>query len=468
MYVSFRTEFKQTMLLAGPVVVSMLSQNAMGFIDTVMVGRLGSEALAAVALGNTIYFFLMVVCMGVVLAVGPMVSQAYGAGLREPVERSVRQGLWLGLMLSVPAFFIIRSMGPALVYMGQDPATVARTEGYLHAVSWGYLPMLWFIALRSFVEGISRPWPVTAIAFMGVGLNIAANYVLMFGKLGFPALGLVGTGWATAFVMWFMFGALTLYVNTNTSLRTYRIFTGIRRPDPHYFRELIQIGWPVGVSQGLESGLFMVTALLMGLVGTTALASHQIAIQTASFTFMVPLGVGIAASVRVGQSVGRSDASGARRAGIAGMILSVLFMAGSACVLWLAPEWVVRLYLDPALPQNAEVTALAAGLLSVAAVFQVFDGAQVAAGGALRGLKDTRVPMLIGFVAYWPIGLSVGVYLGFARGMGAAGLWWGLVLGLSTAAVLLIWRFARLTARPLSAYRKEKNAEPAPATSPLV
>lgn len=433
------------MRLAGPVVAAQLAQMSMGLTDTIMVGRLGEEALAGVALGNTVFFFLAVTSMGVVMAVGPMVSQAYGAGSREPIERSVRQGFWLGAALAVPAFVILWNIAPILRTAGQPAATVADAQAYIRAIVWGFLPFLWFMGLRSFVEGISRPLPATVIAFLGVGLNIGANYVLMFGKLGLPALGLVGTGWASTIVFWFLLLALAFYVRHERTLRTYRIFSTLGRPDLHYFRELFRIGWPIGVSLGIESGLFMLTALMIGLFGTTALAAHQVALQCAAFTFMVPLGIGMAASVRVGHAAGRMDPDGARLAGSVGISLSAVFMACAAVAFWTLPRTIIGLFLDLGDEANRQVVRLAVALLSVAAVFQVFDGIQVSTAGALRGLKDTRRPMLIGFVSYWLIGLTSAWLLGFVLELGAVGLWWGLVLGLAAAAVLLTHRFRRMT-----------------------
>jgi len=293
------------------------------------------------------------------------------------------------------------------------------------------------------VEGLARPLPVTIITCLGVGLNVGANYVLMFGAGGLPALGLEGTGWASTIVLWFLFAMLALLVVRMRPFARYCIFRGLRTPDLAYFRALVRIGWPIGVSSGIEAGLFMLTALMVGVLGTTALAAHQIALQCAAFTFMVPLGVGIAGSVRVGQAVGRGRPDDARRAGYASMLLAGLFMTGAAIVFVAVPESIVRLYLDVEAPENADVAALAVTLLGIAALFQVFDGIQVAAMGALRGLKDTRGPMLIAFVTYWGIGLSTGYTLGISWQWGAEGLWWGLVVGLATAALMLSIRFRR-------------------------
>ena len=438
-----RTEVRELVLLAGPVVAAQLGQISMGFIDTVMVGRLGSAQLAAVALGNTTFFFTLIMSMGMVVAVGPMVSQAFGAGEHDPIGRSVRQGLWLGVALFIPGFLILYNIAPFLRWIGQVEETVVLAQAYLRAIVWGFLPFLWFAALRSFVEAISRPWPVTFITFMGVALNIGANYVLMYGKLGFPAMGLVGTGWASTIVFWFIFLLLALYVQAIPRFNAYRVFSRLGKPDPQYFRELFRIGWPIGVSYGIEAGLFMVTALMIGTLGAMPLAAHQVAIQCAAFTFMVPLGIGIATSVRVGQAVGRRDPEGARWAGYLGIILSAAFMLCMAVLFWTIPRSIISLYLDLSNPANAEVVALAITLLGIAAFFQLFDGVQVAAAGALRGLKDTRVPMVLAFFSYWILGLSIGYALGFRTGWGSVGLWWGLVVGLAAAACLLTLRFHR-------------------------
>lgn len=439
------SEIRSTLRLAGPVVAAQLGQMSMGLTDTIMVGRLGEEALAGVAIGNAVFYFLALMCMGVVMAVGPMVSQAHGAGEKEPIERSVRQGFWLGLALTIPAFALIWNIGPILTAAEQPPSTVEGATDYLRAIVWGFLPFLWLMVLRGFVEGISRPWPVTIIMMLGVLVNVAANYVLIYGKLGFPALGIAGSGWASTLVFWFLVLTLTAYVRLAPGLKDYHFFRKIGRPDPHYFREIFRIGWPIGVSLGIESGLFTSTALLLGLFGSAALAAHQVALQCAAFTFMVPLGTGMAAAVRVGHAVGRNDLPGIRRAGITGVGIAATFMSLAAVCFWIFPRSIIGFFLNLSSPQNADVIPLAVTLLGIAAVFQVFDGIQVSAAGVLRGLKDTRFPMLIGFGSYWLVGLSTGCVLGFGLDYGAPGVWWGLVIGLGTAAVLLLWRFHWLT-----------------------
>jgi MATE family multidrug resistance protein len=440
-------ELRATLRLAGPVVAAQLAHISMSFVDTVMVGRLGPDALAGVALGHTAFFFLVVMGMGAVRAVGPMVSQAVGAHEPDVAARSVRQGLWLALGLSVPAMLLLSGLEPLLRWTGQSDVATEGAMAYLRAVRWGVFPFLGFAALRSFVEGLSRPLPVTIISLVGVGVNIAANEVLMFGHFGFPALGLAGTGWASTIVFSCLFGALALLVHRMPPFAGHRVFAHIRTPDPRYLKELLRIGVPMGTSRGIESSLFMVTTVLVGTLSTTALAAHQVAIQCAAFTFMVPLGIGMAGSVRVGQAAGAGDGSGARRAGGVAMGVAGAFMGLTAVCFLLFPRPIVGLYLDLAAPENAMVVRLAVQLLGIAAVFQVVDGLQVVAHGALQGLKDTRVPMVIAVITYWGVGLTTGYLWGVRGGGGPEGLWWGLVLGLAAAAVLLVGRFLRQVGR---------------------
>ena len=415
----------------------------MNFVDTVMVGRLGSQQLAGVAVGGAVFYPTLVIGLGILMAVSPMVSQGYGAGDRFAVGRAVRQGLWLATLLAIPTGWVMWNGGVLLSWLGQEEATVVLAQQYLRAIVWGVVPILWFGVLRYFVEGLSRPRVVMIIAMAAMVLNIGANYVLMYGKLGFPALGLAGCGWASTVVSWGMFLALVSFIGSNRELGGYGIFSHLGKPDWRYFSEIFRIGWPIGIMQGTEVGLFSTTAVLMGLFGTTVLAAHQIALQCAAYAFMIPLGLSLAVSVRVGQAVGRRDFPGARRAGQVGMGLGAGFMLVSATCFWLFPRVIISLFLEIESGINADVVSQAVVLLNVAAVFQVCDGVQVTAAGALRGLKDTRTPMIVGVVAYWLVGLGSGYLLGFQLGWQGVGLWWGLVLGLTAAAILLSWRFSR-------------------------
>jgi MATE family multidrug resistance protein len=274
----------------------------------------------------------------------------------------------------------------------------------------------------------------------GTGCNILGNYVLMFGKFGFPALGLAGIGWASTISLWAMFAALLLYVISQPRYRPYRLW-GSFWLEPVLLNELLKIGLPIGVLAAVETGMFTLTTFLMGQLGTVPLAAHQIALQTAAVTFMVPLGISLATTVRVGQRLGQQDFLGARVAGMVGIALSALFMSVTGSLIWLFPAQIVGLYLDLKQPANAELVQFTQQLLAVAALFQILDGVQVSATGALRGLRDTRLPLLIGIAAYWGLGLTSGYWLGIVQGWGGIGLWWGLALGLLMAAIVLTLRF---------------------------
>lgn len=437
-------EVRATLVLAVPIVLVQLAQMSMSFVDVSMVGRLGTEALAAIVLGSTTYFTLALVCVGVLVAVQPLVAQAVGAGDVGAAGRAARQGLWLGLLLGAPFTLGLGFAEPALLATGQAPDTAALAADYLGAIRWGFVPNLWLTALRGLCEGDGRPRWVLGVTLLGVGANAALNYALMFGRWGLPALGVVGTGWSSAITTALMFVALAAVVRVGP-FRRFRVFAGLRRPDLEALGGLFRLGWPIGVGFGLEAGLFAVSTLFVGRLPDyeVALAAHQIALNAASVTFMVPLGIGMAGAVRVGQAAGAGDLGAARRAGWTATALGAGFMTCSALLFWLRPDVVVWVYAgaDP----DPAVAALAAALLSVAAVFQLFDGVQASVAGALRGLKDTRVPMLIAAVAYWGVGLTTGATLGLVRGGGAEGLWWGLTLGLASAAVGLSLRFARKT-----------------------
>ncbi len=446
-------ESRRVSLLSIPIVATQLGQISNGFVDVMMVGRLGAPELAGVALGNATYFLFALIGIGILLAVGPMVSQAYGAGRQDPIGRTTRQALWLATLLSVPVLLIMWNAELPWTLMQQDPATMVYAQGYLQAAMWGFLPFMWFNALRNFVEAIARPLPITIIIVMGILLNILANYGLMFGNFGLPRLGLTGTGWATCIVHWFMFSCIALYVAFQQPYRTYGVLRKLRTPDFGYFRELLRVGLPIGGSIGLEVTLFSATAFFIGTYGAVPIAAHQIAIQCAAIAYMVPLGIGFATSVRVGQNIGGKHYAAAAASGHAGMGLAFIFMCCTALIFWLAPNFIVRIYLDTKDPANTATVIQVVRLLGIAALFQLFDGVQATALGALRGLKDTSVPMMLGFIAYWLIGMPTGLGLGFGLDMGPEGFWWGLVVGLLAASIMFTYRFVHMTRR-----LQDKNA----------
>ncbi len=435
------TEVKVSLLLAVPLAGAQLAQAATAFVDTVMMGLLGSRTLAAGGLGAALFSALLIIGTSVVSVVSPLAAEAHGAGKIEMAGRVTRQGLWLSLAIALPVTLLIWNGGLLLRLFGQEEENVLLAETYLRALAWGYLPALGFAVLKNFLSGLSQPRPVIVIMICGTVFNAAANYVLMFGKLGLPALGIAGIGWASAISLWGIFITLAVYTVKQPAFSAYGVFRALHQFDGRVFWELLQIGWSIGVLAAVETGLFTVTTFLMGQLGTVSLAAHQIALQTASITFMVPLGISFATTVRVGQLIGRKDPNGARLAGYVGIGLGSLFMGIMAVFFWTTPRLIISLYLDVQNPANDSVVRLAESLLSVAAMFQMVDAIQIIAAGALRGLKDTRIPMLVGIFAYWCIGLTSSYLLGLRLGYGGVGLWWGLAIGLSVAAIILTWRF---------------------------
>ncbi len=432
--------------LAGPIALSQLAQTSMGLVDTLMVGRLGAVPLAAIAIGATIHFTILLFGLGMVLAVGPLASQAHGAGLSRDVARYTRQGLWLATILAPIGMAIEYSAGAWFPLLNQDPEVAALAVEYLRALAWSIWPFLLFAALRSWLESVGKPIPVTVIALSAVAVNIAGNSAFVYGRFGAPELGAIGVGYATTISFVYLVIALFVYAQSRSALRAYRVFDRWRWPHPTYLKELVRVGAPMGMSFAIESGFFTATGILVGTLGAVPLAAHQIALQLVSFSFMLPLSVALAITIRVGNLIGAERPDTARHAGWLAIAIGTAIMALSAVLYVLVPHSLVSLFMGGAPSSESQaVGAVAVQLLVLAGVFQVFDGAQTVANGALRGLKDTFWPMVIGLVSYWAIGLSSGYYLMQTRG--AQGLWLGVVIGLVFAATALIWRWRRMSAR---------------------
>lgn len=433
-----RREIRDTLHLAIPVVLTRLGGVAMGIVDTIMVGRLGDEALSAVALGNALSFTVLIACLGTLTALDPVVSQAYGAGRRDECGRATHHGAFLALLLTLPTMLFLSQARPILSVLGQSDALVHATSEYVHAINFGVLPFLLYIVLQQFMQGISRPRPAAVVIIVANALNVFANWIFIYGNLGAPALGATGSAWATTICRWAMLVMLAAYVFGRPHLRPYLTRIPPWPPDRRLLSRLARLGLPAGTQFGMEVGVFASAAVLMGWLGTLELAGHQIAINLCSTTFMVPLGFSSTAAVRVGQALGRGDVDGARRAAATAFVLGVGFMGAAALAFFTRPEFFVRIYTD-----DPELVAMGVSLLLVGAAFQLSDGTQTIAIGALRGAADTRFPMLVAMVAYWLIGLPLGYLLAFHWGFGPRGLWWGLTCGLTLVGVTLALRFHR-------------------------
>jgi MATE family multidrug resistance protein len=434
-----KKEIKATFRLGLPLIIANLLQMSMAFVDTVMAGNLGTEDLAAVAIGSSILTPTFMFSIGTLMALPPIVAQHFGGKKLDKIGKSVRQSLWLSLILAIPSIIFLRNAEPVLLLLDLEPEVAFLSDGYLKAAAWGIPGLLGYITLKHFNEAVSVTRPAMYIGIIGLFFNIICNYTLMFGKFGFPELGAVGTGWATMIVMWVMFACMLVYTWQKKEYRYYEIFNDVKLPDPYYMKELLKLGIPIGVTMTMEVSMFAVVSLLMGYLGTMAVAAHQIALNLASITFMMAFGLSSAVTVRVGQNLGRSSLSDAAFSGYTGIALSVGLMCCTALIFFLFPEILISIYTS-----DPELTPLAVQLLFLAAVFQISDGLQVSGSSALRGLKDTTVPMAVNLLAYWVIGLSSGYYMGIYLDWGPQGLWYGLILGLSTAAVLHNLRFRHL------------------------
>lgn len=426
-----------TLLKVGiPVIIAQILQMSMSFVDTVMAGRLSPTDLAAVAVGSSILLPIVVLCLGCMMAVSPIVAHNIGARDFHLVGKNARQVIWLSQILAIPTFFILRNLDSLMFLLDVSSEIIPVADGYLKAISWGIFPIYAYGAMRYFNEGLSVTRPAMYVALAGLLVNIPANYILMYGKLGFPQLGAVGTGYASSIVFVVMFIGMLTFTYRYPTYRRFEIFKKFRWPELKYLKEMMQIGIPIGISSTMEVTLFALVSLLMSSIGTIAVAGHQVAINFAALTFMVPFGLSIAITARVGNAAGKNDLASARFRGLVGVAICTSFMTFTALLMFLFPDLIVSIYTD-----DQDVKNLAIQLIYMAAIFQISDGLQVSGFGALRGLKDTKIPMLVNLFAYWIIGLPVAWLLGFTFGYGPPGLWIGLIIGLTVAAILHNARF---------------------------
>ena len=438
-------ELVATIRLAAPLVLGQLSAIGMNVIDTMLAGHLDGHTLGAVAVGTNVWVLAIVIIIGVMMALQPSVAQLHGAQRDAEIGALFRQALWLALPLGILLGVAAACAGPLLFdLIGVDATLIPDATRFLRAVAFGAPALTLFFALRGLSEGLGLTRPTMYFSLLGLALLGPIGYVLMYGALGVPRLGAFGCGMATAIVLWLQCIAFAVYVARRRRYRALGLLARFDAPDRRVLGELLRIGVPMAVTLFMDASLVVGVALLIGSLGTATVASHQIAINVVSVAFMVPLGIAMATTVRVGPAVGRGDPSGVRHAGAAGMLLTLGVQIVSAAVLFTLPQRIAALY-----TADVAVVAFAAELIVLAAIFQLSDGIQVAGNGALRGLKDTRVPMLITAFAYWGVGMPVGWWLAFEAGHGARGMWYGLIAGLSIAAVLLPLRFWRLAFRPM-------------------
>ncbi|MET3924792.1 MATE family efflux transporter [Devosia sp. 2618] len=435
-------ELRATFALAWPLVIAQLAQNALHTTDVILLGWLGSSYLAAGTLATTFLMPFLVGGIGIVGAVAPLVAQARGSRNIKAVRRIVRQGCWAAIALAIVLVPIVLQIKPIYIALGQDPQATDMAEQFIQIAAWSLFPALGIIAFRSLLSAFDATRVILVITVAGVVLNAALAYVLIFGHFGFPRLELRGAAIATLVTNIAMLVMMVAYVTRQRRFKRFNVLMRFWKPDWPRFREIFRIGTPIGLTVVAEVGLFTAAALLMGRLGTDEVAAHAIALQCASMAFMVPLGLGIAATVRVGMAYGRGDMEAVRKAGWTAFALGAAFMTLSCLLFLTLGPVIVTFFLDPRVPENANSLALAASFLIVAGVFQLVDGAQVVAAHSLRGLSDTKIPMFLAIFGYWAVGLPIAYVLGLVVGWRGVGIWIGLAAGLAFVAVVLVIRFA--------------------------
>jgi MATE family multidrug resistance protein len=442
---AWAAEIRATLALAWPLILTNVAQIALATTDVIMMGWLGPDALAAGALAVNLNFAFLICGIGLVTATSPLIAIELGRkrhSVRE-VRRTVRQGFWAAITITVPIWVVLWQAEPILLALGQQAHLAHEAARYLHTFQWGFLPFLFYVVLRNFVAALERPLTALWIGGSAVAVNAMLVWSLMFGHFGLPALGLPGAGIGTTLTNTFMAVGLGVLVSLDRRFRRYRLFGRFWRADWARFRVIWRIGLPIAATLAFEVTIFNAAAFLMGLLGADQLAAHAIAMQIASLAFMVPLGLGMAATVRVGFAYGAGDGDAITRAGWSAYGIALVYACGTAAAMLFAGRELVGVFLDLDRPQNQVVIGLAVAFLVYAGLFQFVDAAQAVATGMLRGLGDTRVPMILAGIGYWGVGLPLGVLLAFPLGLEGSGIWIGLAAGLAAVAALMTIRWVR-------------------------
>ncbi len=445
-FARYRRELRELMYLAGPIMGAQLATTGMTFVDTSMAGQYSAMDLAAIALGSSIWMPVYLLIRGILMAITPTVAHLYGARQTDEIGAQVRQGLWIALLMSLLALGFIHNADAVLQWLQIGPEMATKTLRYLKALAWGIPAICWFQALTCYCEGIGKTKPGMVFSFIALALNIPLNYVLIYGKFGFPELGGVGCGYATAVCFWVMFVLMAAYTLLGQQHKKMGLYSHWEMPRLDIIASQLKLGVPIGLAIFFEASIFSVVALLIGKLGAVVVAGHQIALNFSSLTFMIPMSLAMGLTIRVGQALGAGKTEAAAYSSYAGIMTTLLSATVSAAVMLLMPGLVTSIY-----TQNTEVAVLAAQLLIYAAVFQYADGIQIAANGALRGFRDTQVPMAMVLFACWGVALPLGYILGLTdwivEPMGPRGLWIGLVTALTLGAILLSLRLRLIIRR---------------------
>lgn len=444
------SETREFLKLAIPLSTAQIAQFAVSFVDTIMMGHLGTAALAAGGLASGTFQMLLTILTGFVMSVGVLSAEAYGADKKEKLVGLARQGIWLCFLITLPFVAFLWGMAPIMRMLGQTETVINLAQQYYSWITLGVLPALGFAMLRSYVSAFSLANIVSVIVIIGTAFNIGCNYVLGFGKLGFPRLELAGFALGSSLSFWLMFWLFAAYILRQPELKQYKFWRGWKHPNRRILRQLTAVGLPIAITYLLELGLFLAVAYMAGSLGTDVLAAHQIAFQVMALIFMVPIGMSLAVTARVGLWFGQGDRAGMRRAGFVAIAAALFFLFVSAISLYLYRYYAIRLFVDVSDAQNAEVVTIAMNLLLVAAIAQMLDGTQRVTMSALYGLQDTRIPLILSATSFWGIGITAGYLLCFSSGFGVIGLWVGQYIGVAIGGIAFVWRFHRLTQEPMS------------------
>ena len=439
---TYKQHFNKTIHLAYPVMLSQVGHVTVGIVDSIMVGQIGPEALAASSFANNILMVFLMFGIGVSYGITPLVAQADGQGDRHKITRLLRHGIILCLFTSLVLFLFGYLLSFAFESFSQPEEVIRLGKPYFYVILASMLPMMLFQNFRQFTEGLSITKPTMFITIGANVINVILNYLLIYGKFGFPEMGLIGAGWGTLISRIFMALGMMLYVGKSNRTRDYRDAFKIFSISVAYFKPMLKIGVPSGIQFLFEVSAFAGAALLMGKLGVVPLAAHQIAISLVSLSYMMATGIAAASTVRIGNQIGKRDAFNLNRAGNTSFIMALIFMACCSVVYIIFHNFFPTLYID-----DPEVIQIAGSLIIVAGFFQLSDGVQVVGLGSLRGMSDVRVPTIITFVAYWVLGIPVSYLFGFVLGFGPEGVWYGLLTGLSIAAITLFVRFKVLAKR---------------------
>ena len=441
----WRVELRATLSLAWPLILAQLTQIAIYTTDVLMLGQLGPSALAASALAVNLFFMFNFTGIGLATACAPLIAAALGErshAVRD-VRRSFRSAVHAVLLYVVPVWALLWNAEAIMLWLGQDPALSRDAAAFMRVLQWTLLANLLVVIFRTLLTALGKPGATLVVTLAGLAVNALLNWMLIFGHFGAPALGLTGSAWASLITTTFMALSLGSYVMVQRRSRRFHLFGHLLRIDRQRLAAIFRIGTPIALTLAFEVSVFSIAVYFMGWIDTASVAAHAIAIQVASITFMVPLGLSQATVIRVGLAYGAKDNRAVSLAGWVSLGAALAFMIASAALMWLAPREIAGLFIDSTRPGSAHVLDLAVSFLIVAALFQLFDGAQVIGSAMLRGLQDTRMPMLFAAFGYWAVGLGSGYLLAFHAGLQGVGIWIGFALGLGSVAVLMIWRWTR-------------------------